>query len=438
MHGDIAMKLLILFSLFVYVLTHSLANINNIHISQSTRSLFADVPSFPLFHTAETGLYFPVLGLGTGYYGMNNEPYGTYPECGDEPHDDPFGPPGPPPPGCGPNTQRAVYTWLSKTSGLRLDCSNSYYNHRYVARGIEQSLVNRSQIFILSKVGPTFPLGYNDTIQQTLEILQQLQTDYIDSLLVHCPLMKQPGQSYIPKSSDPVCNVTNPLTYDEKTCRLSTWSAMLVLFNRGFVRSIGVSNYAISHLQEIIDAGLPLPSVNQVSFNPYNYRTGRADLLAFCQKNRIQLVAYSPLGVPDVHQFPVEHQSKGPTGMSRTLLEDPVITSLAKAYNRTPAQILLRWIHQLGVASNPRSMNETHMIENLEIFSNPFTINDNDVTRIINLAQDTCDVDPDWYECVGNGNIPYVNDSSPLTNSMYMRLFSFVLLYVYFPFVLSC
>ncbi len=92
--------------------------------------------------------------------------------------------------------------------------------------------------------------------------------------------------------------------------------------------------------------------------------------------------------------------------MSRTLLEDPVITSLAKAYNRTPAQILLRWIHQLGVASNPRSMNETHMIENLEIFSNPFTINDNDMTRINNMAQDTCDVDPHWYECVGNGNMP--------------------------------
>lgn len=92
--------------------------------------------------------------------------------------------------------------------------------------------------------------------------------------------------------------------------------------------------------------------------------------------------------------------------MSRTLLEDPVITSLAKAYNRTPAQILLRWVHQLGVASNPRSMNVTHMIENLEIFSNPFTISDNDMSRISNLAQDTCNVDPDWYECVGNGNLP--------------------------------
>ncbi|CAF3825728.1 unnamed protein product [Rotaria sordida] len=273
---------------------------------------------------------------------MENEPYGMYPECGDEPHDDPSDPLGPPPPGCGPNSQKAVYTWLSKAGGRRLDCANSYYNHRSVARGIEQSHVDRSQIFILSKVGPTFPLGFNETIQQTLDILQQLQTGWIDLLLVHWPVMKHPGQPYVPKSSDPACNTTNPLTYNEKVCRLSTWSAMLVLFNLGLARSIGVANYDITHLQEIIDAGLPLPSVNQVSFHPYNYRTGRADLLEFCQKNQIQLVAYSPMGVLDVHQFPVEHQNKGTTGLSPTLLEDPVITSLAKAYNRTPAQILLQ------------------------------------------------------------------------------------------------
>jgi 2,5-diketo-D-gluconate reductase A len=181
---------------------------------------------------------------------------------------------------------------------------------------------------------------------------------------------------------------------------------MLGLFRLGLARSVGVSNYNITHLQEIIDAGLPLPSINQVSFNPYNYRTGRADLLEFCQKHRILLLGYSSLGVPDVHKFPVEDQSKGPTGMSLTLLEEPVITSIAKTYNRTPAQILLRWTDQLGVPSNPRSMNLTHMIENLEIFSNPFTINDNDMTRITNLAQDMCDIDPDWYECVGNGNLP--------------------------------
>ncbi|CAF1084455.1 unnamed protein product [Rotaria sordida] len=397
------MKLPLLFLFLVYVLTLSLANIKTVRNSQHLKSLFNDVSSFSLFNSAESGLCLPVLGLGTGFYGINNEPYGTYPECGSEPQGDP---PVPPPPGCGSNTQKAVYTWLSKAGGLRLDCANSYNNQRSVARGIEQSGIDRSQIFILSKVGPTFPLGFNETIQQTLDILQELQTTWIDLLLVHWPIMQHPGQSYVPKSTDPACNTTNPLAYNEKQCRLSTWSAMLALFDLGLVRSIGVSNYNITHLQEIIDAGMPLPSVNQVSFHPYNYRTGRADLLAFCQKNRIQLVAYSPFGALDAHQFPIKDQNKRTTSLSRTLLEDPAITSLANSYKRTPAQILLRWIYQLGVASNPRSMNETHMIENLEILPNPFTISDADMIRIINLPQDTCDIDPDWYQCIGNETLP--------------------------------
>ncbi|CAF1061527.1 unnamed protein product [Adineta steineri] len=347
----------------------------------------------------------PAIGLGLGFYGKNNEPYGTYPECGIEPHTDSSGHVIPPPPGCGLNTQKAVYIWLNKVGGRRLDCCNSYYNQKSVARGIQESGVNRSEIFILSKVGPEFGLGFNDTINQTMGILQELQTSWIDLLLVHWPVMKHPRESYIPKSSDPTCNMSNPLTYDEKNCRLSTWSAMITLFNRGIVRSIGVSNYNATHLQEIIDAKMLLPSINQVAFNPYNYRTGRADLLKFCQKNNIQLVAYSPIGALDAHHFPVTHEGKV-TGMYPTLLQDPLIISLARTYKRTEAQVLLRWIHQQGVASNPRSMNETHMKENLDILSNPFTISDDDMIRIANLAQDTCEVDPSWYECVGDGNLP--------------------------------
>lgn len=387
-----------LFCIFIYVLLFSPGHVASTLKANALKSMFTDAPSFPLFNAAEDGLHLPALGIGTGYYSMKNEPYGVYPECGAEPHGNP---PVPPPPGCGFNTQKSVYTWLKKAGGVRLDCANSYYNQRSIAQAIKQSLVNRSQIFILSKVGAPFPLGYVDTLEQTLNNLRELQTDWIDLLLIHWPYMTNGT-----KSSDPFCNMSNLITFNETQCRLSTWAAMLVLLNSGVVRSVGVSNYNTTHIQEIIDAGMPLPSVNQVSFNPYNYRTGRADLLAFCQKHNIQLVGYSTLGTLDAHQYPVEHPSVGKTGLSRTLLEDPVITSLAETYNRTPAQILLRWSYQLGVPSNPRSMNESHMIENLEILSKPFTINDTDMIRIANMAQDTCDIDPDWYQCVGNGNLP--------------------------------
>ena len=74
---------------------------------------------------------------------------------------------------------------MSKADGRRLDCPNSYYDHRSVVRGIKPSGVNRSDIFILSKAGPTFPLGFNETIQQSMDILQELQTSWIDQLLIH-------------------------------------------------------------------------------------------------------------------------------------------------------------------------------------------------------------------------------------------------------------
>ncbi len=128
-------------------------------------------------------------------------------------------------------------------------------------------------------------------------------------------------------------------------------------------------------------------------------------MLAFYHQNNIQLIAYSPLGVPDLRHFPVLQEGEL-TGMAPTLLQDPVISLLAKVYKRTKAQILLRWIYQLGIPSNPRSMNETHMTENLDILSNPFTISDKDMMSIANLAQDTCKIDPDWCECVGNENFP--------------------------------
>ena len=77
---------------------------------------------------------------------------------------------------------------------------------------------------------------------------------------------------------------------------------------------------------------------------------------------------------------------------------------LAHAYNRASAQILLRWIYQLGAITNPRSMSEAHMRENLDIFLKSFTISDGDMARITNLAQDTCKIDSDWYECVRKHN----------------------------------
>ena len=213
------------------------------------------VPSVTLRNAALPGLQMPAIGLGTGAY--SNDPsvgYGGYPECWSTSA------------GCGAWTQQAVSTWLSR-GGRRIDAANSYQDQKDVGIGMAASGVPRSEIFLLSKVGPSNPLGYNDSLAQFETILSDMNTTYVDALLIHWPWQSasQGNVSHntsVP-SSDPAC-IPATATYDEKGCRLSTWRALVSIFNSGRARSIGVSNYNVSHMQEIIDAGMMLPSINQV------------------------------------------------------------------------------------------------------------------------------------------------------------------------------
>jgi len=114
----------------------------------------------------------------------------------------------------------------------------------------------------------------------------------------------------------------------------------------------------------------------------------------YCKNHDILPIAYSPLGVPDWHKFPTS------TGMSPTILEDPAVVRIASSYSKSPAQIILRWVLQSGLPTNPRSMNVAHMVENLNIFD--FELTPKDMNDLNSLPEDTCTLDPDWYECVGN------------------------------------
>lgn len=143
-------------------------------------------------------------------------------------------------------------------------------------------------------------------------------------------------------STDPACDYTHPATYNEKACRLSTWRAMVQIWQSGGAKAIGVSNYNVTHFTEIIDAGLPLPSVVQ---NPYHlyHSAMQADTIAFCRAHDILFLGYSPLGVPDYHLYPTTDAAGQPTGMSSSQLADPVVVDIATAIGRSPADVLLAW-----------------------------------------------------------------------------------------------
>ena len=215
----------------------------------------------------------PAVGLGTGGYGATHNAYGAYPECWMQIA------------GCGNYTIRAVSDWLA-AGGLRIDAADSYDTQYSVGVAMAASNVPRSDIFLLQKTGNWNPMGFEDTLSQTDFLLEQMNTSYVDLLLNHWPT--SPASPTV----DPLCD-PKKATYDEKGCRLSTWRAYVQLFNAGKAKAIGVANYNTSHLQEIIDAGMPLPAVNQVPFHLYN-APAQMDLLAFCKAHNIVLLSYSP------------------------------------------------------------------------------------------------------------------------------------------------
>lgn len=230
------------------------------------------VPSFALRNAAVAGLTMPAIGLGTGGYGTN--PASPTPECWGASH------------GCGAVAQAATVAWLG-LGGRRIDAADTYDDDEYVGAGMAASGLPRGEIFVLSKIGSGAAMGYTDTLAQFQGILARMNINYVDALLIHWP-------TSLANSSEPSCQVFAP-TYNATECRLQTWRAMVSIFNGGGALSIGVSNYNASHLMEIVDAGLPLPAINQCPFHVYR-SSSQAATRAYCKANGILFHGYSPLG----------------------------------------------------------------------------------------------------------------------------------------------
>lgn len=180
---------------------------------------------------------------------------------------------------------------------------------------------------------PAANKGDDHIINTIKSSLQNLQTDYIDLYLIHWP-----GVSGLP--------VTHP---DNLKYRKSTWNTFMKLQKEGLIRSIGVSNYTIKHLNELIDDGnLSIPSVNQVEWHPHYHIP---ELLNFCKEKNIFLQAYSSLGSSNY----------------TTLRDDPNILTIARELNKSPAQILLRWALQQEIGIIPKGSSKSHIYENIDL-----------------------------------------------------------------------
>eukprot|EP00199_Chlamydomonas_sp_CCMP681_P006956 CAMPEP_0119105370 /NCGR_PEP_ID=MMETSP1180-20130426/3348_1 /TAXON_ID=3052 ORGANISM="Chlamydomonas cf sp, Strain CCMP681" /NCGR_SAMPLE_ID=MMETSP1180 /ASSEMBLY_ACC=CAM_ASM_000741 /LENGTH=290 /DNA_ID=CAMNT_0007090399 /DNA_START=67 /DNA_END=939 /DNA_ORIENTATION=- len=209
-------------------------------------------------------------------------------------------------------------------AGLRhIDTAVVYRNEEQVAQGIRESGVPRSEVFVTSKIAP-FQQGTSGAQQACKEITQRLG-GFPDMLLIHWPAARGQG-------------VTSPMNAE---LRLETWRVLEDELKNGHVRAIGVSNYEIHHLQELLQHAVVKPAVNQVELHPRRINT---ELRDFCAKHAIVIEAYSPLGRGE-------------------LISHPVVHSLAQQLGKSAAQVLLRWSLQHGLVVLPKSISPARIVE---------------------------------------------------------------------------
>ncbi|AKI93505.1 glyoxal/methylglyoxal reductase [Bacillus subtilis] len=217
-----------------------------------------------------------------------------------------------------------------------IDTAAIYKNEEGVGIGIKESGVAREELFITSKVWNE-DQGYETTLAAFEKSLERLQLDYLDLYLIHWP-----GKD---KYKD-------------------TWRALEKLYKDGKIRAIGVSNFQVHHLEELLKDAEIKPMVNQVEFHP---RLTQKELRDYCKAQGIQLEAWSPL-------------------MQGQLLDNEVLTQIAEKHNKSVAQVILRWDLQHEVVTIPKSIKEHRIIENANIFD--FELSQEDMDKIDALNKD--------------------------------------------------
>lgn len=243
----------------------------------------------------------------------------------------------------GKTTQDAV-RWALEAGYRHIDTAAAYRNEQDVGIAIHNSGIPREQIFVTTKVWNSSQ-GYDPTLRAYDESLQRLGMEYIDLFLIHWPI---------------------------KATHLDTWRALSRLYQEGRCRAVGVSNYMVKHLQQLQEISPVVPAVNQFEISPFG---AHRVLVDYCQGKGIQVESYSPL-------------ARG------RKLDDPLVARLAHKYEKSPAQILIRWGLQKGFVVIPKSVHRERIFENADVFD--FFIQTEDMRLLDGLDENLRTINPPW------------------------------------------
>lgn len=216
-------------------------------------------------------------------------------------------------------------------SGYKLfDTAQAYHNENLLGQAIKTSKAKRDDLFITTKIFVN-NFGYKKTHASFKESLKNLQLDYVDLLLLHFPI---------------------------SVLRKKSWPALEEIYKSGQAKSIGVSNYTIRHLEEMKKYAKELPAVNQVELHVF---LQQPELIKYCKENDIAVEAYSPLARSSVQ-------------------DNKVIAAIAKKHSKSYAQVMLRYLIQLGLIVIPKSTHPERIKENINIFD--FKLSSDDMKKL--------------------------------------------------------
>lgn len=237
----------------------------------------------------------------------------------------------------GRETRQAV-EWALEAGYRLIDTAALYGNEADVGAAVRESGLTRDKVFVTTKLHKD-DHGYDAALRGFDASLDRLGLDHVDLYLIHWP---------------------------ESSRRQKSWEALERVLEEGRARAIGVSNYMVHHLEEVLERGDVVPAVNQIELHPFNYRS-RRDVVEVCRDRGIAVEGYSPL-------------------TKTQKLDDPAVVEIADAVGRTPAQVLIRWSLQHWFVTIPKSTNRNRIRENADVFD--FELDAAAMDRLDDLDED--------------------------------------------------